>query len=70
MGDKDMDGVVDGFGGNAEAYAAEKASVYAEQLATQLRKGFLAYCVLKICSQEAQENNMAVVTLYRRFELS
>lgn len=23
---------------------------YAEQLATQLRKGFLAYCVLKVCS--------------------
>lgn len=22
---------------------------YAEQLATQLRKGFLAYCVLKVC---------------------
>ncbi|HCH34322.1 MAG: hypothetical protein UY35_C0012G0024 [Candidatus Saccharibacteria bacterium GW2011_GWC2_48_9] len=25
---------------------------YAEQLATQLRKGFLAYCVLKVCSHE------------------
>lgn len=23
---------------------------YAEQLATQLRKGFLAYCVLKVCA--------------------
>ena len=23
---------------------------YAEQLATQLRKGFLAYCVLRVCS--------------------
>lgn len=23
--------------------------LYAEQLATQLRKGFLAYCVLKVC---------------------
>ena len=27
---------------------------YAEQLATQLRKGFLAYCVLKVCSHEAK----------------
>lgn len=25
---------------------------YAEQLATQLRKGFLAYCVLKVCSDK------------------
>ena len=25
---------------------------YAEQLAVQLRKGFLAYCVLKVCSSE------------------
>jgi PadR family transcriptional regulator PadR len=28
------------------------AEAYAEQLATQLRKGFLAYCVLKVCSGE------------------
>ncbi|MFZ1243248.1 MAG: PadR family transcriptional regulator [Candidatus Saccharimonas sp.] len=27
---------------------------YAEQLSTQLRKGFLAYCVLKVCSHRAQ----------------
>lgn len=26
------------------------SEVYAEQLATQLRKGFLAYCVLRVCS--------------------
>jgi PadR family transcriptional regulator PadR len=26
---------------------------YAEQLAIQLRKGFLAYCVLKVCSDKA-----------------
>ena len=25
---------------------------YAESLATQLRKGFLAYCVLRVCSHE------------------
>ncbi len=25
---------------------------YAEQLAVQLRKGFLAYCVLRVCSHE------------------
>lgn len=28
------------------------SEVYAEQMATQLRKGFLAYCVLKVCSGE------------------
>jgi PadR family transcriptional regulator PadR len=28
------------------------SEMYAEQLATQLRKGFLAYCVLKICSHK------------------
>jgi PadR family transcriptional regulator PadR len=27
----------------------ESSELYAEQLATQLRKGFLAYCVLKVC---------------------
>jgi PadR family transcriptional regulator PadR len=26
------------------------SEMYAEQLAIQLRKGFLAYCVLKVCS--------------------
>jgi len=29
-----------------------KAEAYAEQLAIQLRKGFLAYCVLKVCSHK------------------
>lgn len=28
------------------------SGVYAEQLAVQLRKGFLAYCVLKVCAHE------------------
>jgi len=32
---------------NNEERSSER---YAEQLATQLRKGFLAYCVLKVCS--------------------
>lgn len=27
------------------------ATEYADQLATQLRKGFLAYCVLKLCGE-------------------
>ena len=30
------------------------AETYAEQLAVQLRKGFLAYCVLKVCAQRSQ----------------
>ena len=32
---------------NNEERSSER---YAEQLATQLRKGFLAYCVLRVCS--------------------
>src|SRR5690606_35688676 len=31
----------------------ESSELYAEQLATQLRKGFLAYCALKVCSGKA-----------------
>ena len=27
------------------------SDLYAEQIAVQLRKGFLAYCVLRVCSQ-------------------
>lgn len=30
------------------------SDAYADQLATQLRKGFLAYCVLKVCSRQPQ----------------
>src|SRR3990167_4445147 len=35
-----------------EGMTMDESEVYAEQLATQLRKGFLAYCVLKVCSHE------------------
>lgn len=30
------------------------SEAYAEQLAVQLRKGFLAFCVLKVCSKQAK----------------
>ena len=30
----------------------QPVDAYAEQLAVQLRKGFLAYCVLRVCSHE------------------
>jgi len=30
------------------------SEAYAEQLAVQLRKGFLAYCVLRVCSKQAK----------------
>lgn len=30
------------------------AEDYAEQLAVQLRKGFLAYCVLRVCTENPQ----------------
>lgn len=29
------------------------SDAYAEQLATQLRKGFLAYCVLRVCAKKS-----------------
>lgn len=35
-----------------EGAVMDESEIYAEQLATQLRKGFLAYCVLKVCSHE------------------
>ena len=49
MADSDLDGVVD-----ATENLPEQARQYAEQLATQLRKGFLAYCVLLICGESAK----------------
>lgn len=36
---------------------------YAEQLATQLRKGFLAYCVLKVCSHEPKYTSDIIMQL-------
>lgn len=36
---------------------------YAEQLATQLRKGFLAYCVLRVCSHEPKYTSDIIATL-------
>lgn len=36
---------------------------YAEQLATQLRKGFLAYCVLHVCSHEPKYTSDIIRTL-------
>lgn len=47
--DTNLDGVI----GVTEG-AQERADIYAEQLATQLRKGFLAYCVLCICRGTAK----------------
>jgi len=41
---------------------------YAEQLATQLRKGFLAYCVLKVCSHQPKYTS-DIITQLRHAEL-
>ena len=41
------------------------SEVYAEQLATQLRKGFLAYCVLKICSHMPKYTSDIITTLHQ-----
>lgn len=40
-----------------------KAEVYAEQLATQLRKGFLAYCVLRVCRDKPMYTSDIISTL-------
>jgi len=44
------------------------SEAYAEQLATQLRKGFLAYCVLKICSHKPKYTS-DIITQLRDAEL-
>jgi len=44
------------------------SEIYAEQLATQLRKGFLAYCVLKICSHKPKYTS-DIITQLRDAEL-
>lgn len=36
---------------------------YAEQLATQLRKGFLAYCVLRVCSHQPKYTSDIIAEL-------
>jgi len=39
------------------------SEAYAEQLAVQLRKGFLAFCVLKVCSGEPKYTSDIIRTL-------
>lgn len=56
--DADMDGVIDGT-----ENVKERADAYAEQLATQLRKGFLAYCVLRVCSHEPRYTSDIIARL-------
>lgn len=41
----------------------QNAESYAEQLATQLRKGFLAYCVLKACSHKPKYTSDIITQL-------
>lgn len=56
--DGDMDGILD-----ATQDVRERAEVYAEQVATQLRKGFLAYCVLKVCSHKPKYTSDIIAEL-------
>lgn len=58
MPDTDMDGIVD-----ASEAIRERVEEYAEQLAVQLRKGFLAYCVLKVCSHEPKYTSDIIMAL-------
>ena len=61
--DNDLDGIID-----ATENIAEQADAYADQLATQLRKGFLAYCVLLICGDSAKYTS-DIITQLREAEL-
>lgn len=40
-----------------------ESEIYAEQLATQLRKGFLTYCVLMVCKDEPKYTSDIIKTL-------
>ena len=40
------------------------SEAYAEQLSIQMRKGFLAYCVLKVCSCEPMYTSDIITKLY------
>lgn len=44
--------------------SASQAARYAENLATQLRKGFLAYCVLVLCSHQPQYTGELIKRLH------
>ena len=56
--DSNLDGVI-----NASEDMGRRADTYAEQLATQLRKGFLAYCVLLICGESAKYTSDIILQL-------
>jgi len=42
-----------------------KIEVYAEQLSIQMRKGFLAYCVLKVCSNGPKYTSDIINELFK-----
>jgi PadR family transcriptional regulator PadR len=44
------------------------SEAYAQQLSTQLRKGFLAYCVLKVCSHTPKYTS-DIITQLREAEM-
>jgi len=56
--DGDLDGILD-----LSEDSPDRAEVYAEQIATQLRKGFLAYCVLKACSHQPKYTSDIIAEL-------
>jgi PadR family transcriptional regulator PadR len=58
MPDGDADGILD-----STEQRRETAGAYAEQLAVQLRKGFLAYCVLKVCSHQPKYTSDIIAKL-------
>src|SRR5690606_2071257 len=56
--DADTDGILD-----ATERVRVRSEAYAEQLAVQLRKGFLAYCVLKVAQKEPKYTSDIIARL-------
>jgi PadR family transcriptional regulator PadR len=42
-------------------FNTEDIQKYADQLATQLRKGFLAYCVLRVCAEPRYTSDIIAI---------
>ena len=59
MPDADMDGILD-----ETENTRERVELYAGRMATQLRKGFLVYCVLKVCSHQPKYTSDIITELH------
>lgn len=61
--DADLDGMIDAPAEGFTKSLEERAADYANSLATQLRKGYLSYCVLTICLRQASYTSEIISSL-------